>query len=114
ESWPRSHYAARKKRLNARPHAGREARPMANASHQKLTPPELARRYGIAAEKVIGWIRAGELRALNVAAKLGGRPRYLIDEADIALFEQRRAVIPTTPPARGRSRKQTAEVTPYF
>ncbi len=37
----------------------------------KLTPPEVAKAWGISPEKVLAWIRSGELRAVNVATKLG-------------------------------------------
>ncbi len=43
-----------------------------------LSPPKLARMLGIEPPKVIGWIKRGELRALNVADKKNGRPRYRI------------------------------------
>lgn len=57
----------------------------------KLTPPELARLWGISPDKVLSWIRSGELRAINIATDRTARPRYVIDEKDIAAFEQRRA-----------------------
>jgi excisionase family DNA binding protein len=74
---------------------------------KKFTPPEVAARYGVGRDKVLGWIKSGELRAINAAAKPGGRPRYLIDQEDLVLFEQRRAVgippAPTRPMRRGMS-----------
>jgi len=49
-------------------------------SRDKLTPPEVARRWGVAPETVISWIRSGELKAIDVSARPGiGRPRYRID-----------------------------------
>ena len=68
----------------------------------KLTPPEVAKMWGITPEKVIAFIRSGELRAINVATRLGGRPRFLIDVSDLAAFEARRAVVPQTKPVRRR------------
>jgi excisionase family DNA binding protein len=78
----------------------------------KLTPPEIARRCRISPDKVLTWIRSGELRAINVATRPGGRPRYLIDEKDLADFEARRAVVssPTTKPRR----RQTKNVIAFF
>jgi hypothetical protein len=77
------------------------------SQRNKLTPPELAREWGIAPEKVIGWIRSGELAAIDAAARLGGkRPRYLIDREEIARFEARRATRPT--PRAKRLRRQVA------
>ena len=61
---------------------------------KKLTPPQLARRFGVGPDKVLAWIRSGELPAINGAAKPNGRPRYLIDKADVEAFEARRQVRP--------------------
>jgi hypothetical protein len=60
---------------------------------RKLTPPELGRLWGCDPEKIRRWIEAGELRAINAAENLGGRPRYLIDLDDITAFEHKRAVV---------------------
>lgn len=54
----------------------------------KLTPPEVARRWGVSSDKVRSWIENGELRAINLAARLRGRPRYRIDLADLLAFER--------------------------
>ena len=48
-----------------------------------LTPPEIAKRLGIKADKVLTWIRSGELRAFNVATKQSGRPLWRIRLADL-------------------------------
>ena len=69
-----------------------------------LSPPRVAERYGVDPSKVLGWIRRGELRAVNVAAHLGGRPRWRIDPADLATFEAARAA--GTPSARQSRRRQ--------
>ena len=82
---------------------------MVNAN---ITPPALARRYGVSAEKIIGWIRSGELRAVNVAAKPSGRPRWRISESDIEHFEVRRAAV-TTKTTR-RRRKPAAGIIEFF
>ncbi|MFZ1933583.1 MAG: DNA-binding protein [Thermoguttaceae bacterium] len=68
----------------------------------KLTPPELAKQWGIDVQKVLYWIKAGELRAINLATRRDGRPRYAIDQADIAIFEAARAVTPPAPRIRRR------------
>ena len=73
----------------------------------KLTPPELASRWGISVDKVMTWIRSGELRAINAAsAGRNHRPRFLIDLDDIADFERRREVVPPPPKARRQHRIQ--------
>jgi excisionase family DNA binding protein len=70
---------------------------------QYLTPPEVARRLGCATEKIIGWILAGELRGSNLAARLGGRPRYRIAEADLEEFLDRRSAAVAPAPRRRRA-----------
>ena len=79
-----------------------------------LTPPKVAKRYGISPEKVVHWILTGELRAINVATNPNGlRPRYRIDEADLEDFERRRAVSgPAPKPTRRRQKPEG--VTEYF
>jgi hypothetical protein len=87
------------------------ARPTART---KFTPPEVAARWGITADKVLAWIRSGELRAINAATSTSGvRPRWLIDLADLEAFEKRRAACPVQPAARRRRRPPSEENT-YF
>jgi hypothetical protein len=78
----------------------------------KLTPPELARRWGISPDKVLAWIKSGELRAVNGALKVHGRPRFLIDVADIIAFEQRRMVAISSQACNRK--RQPAGVIQYF
>ena len=82
------------------------------STRQKISPPELARRWGVDASKILTWIRSGELRAINVATHCGGRPRYLIDLADILIFEQRRSAAP--PPTAPRRRRKDPAIIQYF
>jgi hypothetical protein len=69
--------------------------------------------WGIGVDKVRGWIRSGELPAIDASARRGGRPRFLIDRADIAVFEAKRAVAKAPARARARRRKQS-DVEEYF
>lgn len=78
----------------------------------KLTPPALAREYGVSVDKVLAWIRSGELRAVNVATRPAGRPRWRIDPDDVAAFEARRTM--HSHPRATRRRKRPAAVTEYF
>ncbi|MGH7137562.1 MAG: helix-turn-helix domain-containing protein, partial [Pirellulales bacterium] len=59
-----------------------------------LTPPQLAKQLGVQAEKVLGWIRSGELRAVNVADRAGRRPRWRISAETIEEFLRRREAVP--------------------
>lgn len=79
-----------------------------------LTPPELARRWRVKSEKILRFIRAGELRAFDVSTKPGvGRPRFRIPLDAITEFESRRTHKPATKPAR-RKRRRNAEVVEFF
>lgn len=51
-----------------------------------FSPDEIALDWAVSRDKVIGWIRAGELRAFNAALKAGRRPIYRITEDDLRAF----------------------------
>jgi excisionase family DNA binding protein len=72
-----------------------------------LTPPEFARQLRVKASKVIGWIRSGELAAIDTAPRGALRPRYRISREAVESFERRRAVVPLPAPVR-RRRKRAA------
>jgi hypothetical protein len=81
---------------------------------EKFTPPQLARQWGISPDKVLAWIRSGELRAVKISTNRGSRPRYLIDAKEIEAFEARRSAQrlrsgdPPQPPVRGLLDSTTA------
>ena len=78
------------------------------------SPPELAALWGIKAERVIGFIRNGELRAVDLSANPGiGRPRFKIPMDAITEFENRRAGCQREPTPRRRRRKDP-EIIEYF
>lgn len=82
------------------------------AVRRKITPPELAARWGVAPEKILFWIKSGELRAMDASLlRCGGRPRYLIDEDDIEAFELMRQA---TPPLPSPSRRKKPATPPGF
>jgi transposase len=65
-----------------------------------LTVREVARRYRVGEDKVRAWIARGELAAVNTAAVLCGRPRWVILPDALAGFERRRAGGPPPKPCR--------------
>ena len=76
-----------------------------------LTVRDVARRYRVGEDKVRAWIKRGELRAINTAAVLYGRPRWVVTHDAIAEFERRRVGGP--PPQQPRRKKRT-ELVDYF
>ncbi len=80
----------------------------------KLTPPEIARMWGVSVEKVLTWIRTGELTAINAATSRTGRPRYLVDVKALAAFEDRRQVVAQTATTPRRKPRQKQGVIEFF
>lgn len=78
-----------------------------------LTPPEIAERLRVSPDKVRAWIDRGELLAVNVAERLGGRPRWRIDPEALADFERRRGA-QRKPKATRRRPPKMGEVTVYY
>ena len=62
---------------------------------RKRTPPQIAKLWGCSIKKVVGFIRSGELRAVNLASNPTSRPRYVIDVADIEALSIRARSSPT-------------------
>jgi hypothetical protein len=58
------------------------------------------------ADRIITLIRAGEIRASNVATRLSGRPRFRIAAADLREFLERRAAASVAIPTRRQRRKR--------
>lgn len=78
----------------------------------KVTPPQLARRYGVSPDKILMMIRAGYLEAIDIASPGSSRPRWLIDERDIEAFEERRKLY--VQPKQRIRRNRNTNVTEYF
>jgi len=71
-----------------------------------LTVSQLAKRYHVSPDKIRNWIRKGELRALNVASRLCGRPRFVVTADSLAEFERgREAATPDAPKPKRRRRR---------
>jgi transposase len=83
-----------------------------SAPDYSLSPPQIARRLRVKPSKVIRWIRTGELTAIDVSEKRGGRPRWHVAPEDLQRFLESRS---SRRPARAtRRRKAIAQVTEYF
>lgn len=77
-----------------------------------LTVAEVAARYRVGQDKVRGWIRSGELAAINTATVLCGRPRWVVTADALAAFERRRAGGAPQTKARRRKRSQLVDYYP--
>jgi hypothetical protein len=71
------------------------------------TPPQVAERLGVNPVKVLGWIRDGELRAVDVSLRPGkGRPRWRIAPDALRDFERSRSCVASAAPAPSRRRRE--------
>lgn len=52
---------------------------------------DLQNRFGVGEHTVLGWIRRGELRAINIGRKPTGRPKWRITQEALDAFEQLRS-----------------------
>jgi len=85
---------------------------MSQLNDEMLTPPEVARRLRIKAERVRDFIKCGLLRAINVASPLSTRPRWRIHESDLLAFENSRSG--GQRPKQSKRRPQNQDITEYF
>ncbi|MGD0901149.1 MAG: helix-turn-helix domain-containing protein [Thermoguttaceae bacterium] len=70
-----------------------------------LTPPQVARRYGVSPDTVRAWIASGDLRAMNVGK--GKRPRYRVPVESLKELDAKRVpkVVPASPVDHRRRRR---------
>lgn len=87
---------------------------MSTVLEEVTTAPQLAKRWKINVDKVLGFIRSGELRSLNLAKDRNGRPRYKILLSDVQKFEESRQTKPAIQQPRRRRRRRTAAGKDYF
>ena len=82
------------------------------ASERGLTVADVAKRYRVSPDKVRRWIVRGELAAINTAAVLCGKPRWVITADALVAFERRRASAPPPKPPRRRRRRDVIDYYP--
>jgi hypothetical protein len=75
------------------------------------TVRDVAKRYRVSPDKVRAWIVRGELTAINTAAVLCSRPRFVVLPDALAVFERCRA---GGPPAKPPRRKKRTTPVDYF
>ena len=85
------------------------------SEEKMLTPPQLAKRWGVAADKVLLLIHSGQLQAVNLAVNPKGRPRFRIHSAEVERFEGMRSSKPPLPkPSQRRRRAPISSGKEYF
>lgn len=80
-----------------------------------ITVDSVRQRYGVTEATVLGWIKSGELRAVNVGRRLGAkRPRWRISQDAIDAFEASRTPTPTPPNQRKTRRRTSADIIEFY
>ena len=79
-----------------------------------VSPPQLAKMWMCNVSKILGFIRSGELAAINLATCLGGRPRYRITTEAIRDFELRRTVVPPPTQVARRRKQRQPDIIQFF
>jgi hypothetical protein len=75
------------------------------------TVADLCARWKVGQDKVLGFLRRGELVGVNLATCTAGRPQWRITPEAVAAFEQRRTSAP--PPKVRRTNRRSVGVD-YF
>ena len=78
------------------------------------TVTDLMHRFGVSQHTVLAWIDSGELKAVDVSRKRGGKPRWRITQEALELFEQSRTKTPAPPPSPRRRKKTDPEVMEFI
>jgi hypothetical protein len=86
----------------------------ATSTTKYWTVGEYAKSRGIGEEKVLDWIASGQLAAINLAARAGGRPRWRIPQDAIDCFEAGRTSAPAVKPPAAKRRSRPADYVQYF
>jgi excisionase family DNA binding protein len=74
---------------------------------------DVSERYSVGEHTVLGWIKSGELRAVNVGRKAGAKkPRWRITQEALDAFEVLRTPTPVRP--RVRRRKRPAGIIEFY
>ena len=85
-----------------------------------LSPSEVAAMWGVAHDKVLEFIKTGELAAFNVASKRSSRPQFRVTLAAVKAFQERRSgrdparSAPPVTPRRTSSKKPQPSNREYF
>ena len=85
-----------------------------------LNPAQVAEMWGISHDKVLEFIKTGELEAFNVASTRSRRPQFKIPLAALKRFQERRSgrdparSLPPPSPSRPHRRSSATKPPEYF
>lgn len=70
----------------------------------------VSKRYGVGQHTVHTWIANGDLRAIDISRRDGGKPKWHITDEALEAFEQRRSSVQPAKRPRPRLRDKAPEV----
>ena len=73
---------------------------------------DICERYGVGEHTVLGWIRNGELKSIDVSRKRGGRLKWRITQKALESFELLRTH--NQPQVRSRRKKQQEDEIKFY
>ena len=88
-----------------------EPAPSAASRSAGFSVADLCRRWKIGADKVHGFLRRGELVAVNVASNVARRPQWRVMLEEVERFERRRS---SAPPPKPEPRRRRAAAVDYY
>ncbi len=74
---------------------------------------DLMARYAVGEHSVGTWIRNGDLTAINVAKRNGGKPQWRVTQEALDRFELLRMKVPPQPKI-GRKKRSDSHVVPFY
>jgi excisionase family DNA binding protein len=74
---------------------------------------DVCKRFGVGEHTVLAWIHGGELQAINVSRRLGGKPKWRVTAEALQAFELLRSARPLEPCAKQR-RKSATDVVQFY
>jgi excisionase family DNA binding protein len=74
---------------------------------------DICKRFGVGEHTVLAWIHSGELSAINVSRRAGGKPKWRITPEALQAFELLRSASPVKPRAKQR-RKTATDVVQFY
>jgi hypothetical protein len=77
-----------------------------------FTVADLCRRWRVGPDKIHGFLRRGELVAVNLAASLSTKPQWRITPESVEAFEKRRSSQPPPKPPRRRRQQPAVDFFP--
>jgi hypothetical protein len=73
---------------------------------------DLCARYGVGEHTVLSWIRCGDISAIDVSRKQGGKPKWRTTQEALVAFELARTAAP--PPPKRKRRRRTVDVIEFY